>query len=290
MKLLPTRAELARACDEARASGHRVGLVPTMGALHDGHLSLVDAARAHASFVVVTIFVNPTQFGPHEDLARYPRDLDGDLARCAARGVDAVFVPAESEMYAPGHATTVHVARITETLCGPQRPGHFDGVATIVTKLFALTAPCDAIFGRKDYQQLAVIRRLATDLDLRVGVHGAPIVREPDGLAMSSRNRYLAPSDRARALALARGLSAASHAFEAGERRAGILRDRAHAPVLAAFDRVDYVDVCDPETLRVLGADETTGERALVAAAARLGGTRLIDNVVMGEEKPPLAG
>lgn len=283
-----TRAELALSCDDARATGRRVGVVPTMGALHEGHLSLFDAARAHASFLVATIFVNPTQFGPHEDLDRYPRDLEGDVARCASRGVDLVFAPSSSEMYADGHATTVHVGRITDVLCGPHRPGHFDGVATIVAKLLALCAPCDAVFGRKDYQQLVVIRQLVRDLDLRVAVHGSATVREHDGLAMSSRNRYLAPADRDRALAIARGLTAVSHAFAGGERDAATLRAIARAPIDASFDHVDYVDVCDPDTLRVLGTGDRTGARALVAAAARLGTTRLIDNVVLGEEPPPI--
>ena len=273
------------ACNEARASGHRVALVPTMGALHDGHLSLVTEARQRgATWVATSIFVNPTQFGPTEDLARYPRDLDGDVAKLSTVGTTAVFAPNADAMYPAGERTRVRVNGITDVLCGPFRPVHFEGVATIVAKLFAITGPCLAIFGRKDYQQLQVIRRLATDLFLPVEVIGQPTVRESDGLAMSSRNAYLSPDDRKKALALINGLRSAVALFNNGERNAGILRRAVRTPVQAVATAIDYVDLADPDSLDIHPDDATVGDRALVAIAAHLGSTRLIDNVVLGEE------
>ena len=273
--------------DRARREGLRVGLVPTMGALHDGHLSLVREAKERAGFVAATIFVNPTQFGPKEDLARYPRDLDGDVAKLETVGCDAVLSPPVEQMYPPGERTRVAVGGLGDTLCGPHRPGHFEGVATVVTKLFAIAGDHTAVFGRKDYQQLAIIRRLATDLLLPVTVVGVRTVRDPDGLAMSSRNAYLSSTERERALSLSRGLRAAHALFSAGERSASALRAAAHAPVQASADGIDYVDVADPDTLRVHANGEVVGERALIAIAARIGTTRLIDNVVAGEEGAP---
>jgi pantoate--beta-alanine ligase len=257
-----------------------------MGALHAGHLALAREARSRAAFVVASIFVNPTQFGPKEDLGRYPRDLEGDMAKLATEGVDAVFAPEASEIYPPGEATRVHVARLTEPLCGTTRPGHFEGVATVVAKLFGLVGPSVAVFGTKDYQQLLVIRRMARDLFLPVEVVGLRTIREPDGLAMSSRNAYLSPDERVRALALVQGLDAAAKAFASGERRARQLERLAREPVDRAATSVDYVDVRDPETLASL--DRETGARALVAIACRIGSTRLIDNLVLGEDPSPL--
>jgi pantoate--beta-alanine ligase len=278
-----------------------------MGALHAGHVSLVAEARRRAGgFVAVTVFVNPTQFGPGEDLARYPRTLDRDMAACAEAGAAGVFAPEAGAMYPPGDETRVRVGATAAPLCGAHRPGHFEGVATIVTKLFALAGPCVAVFGRKDYQQIQVIRRLASDLFLPVEVVGAPTVREPDGLAMSSRNAYLSPDARGAAAAIPRALADACRAFAAGERRAGALAGIARARVEAmagALDdparpataeprpvSIDYVEVADPETLRVLGPGEEAGARALLALAVRVAGTRLIDNVVLGEEGPPVPG
>jgi pantoate--beta-alanine ligase len=278
---------LRETCDAARARGGTVGFVPTMGALHDGHLALVRAARARASFVVCSIFVNPTQFGPNEDLARYPRDLEGDVEKLA--GVDAVFAPDAHAMYVEGERTRVRVDELTASLCGPHRPGHFEGVATIVAKLFALVGPCKAIFGKKDFQQLAVIRRMARDLFFPVEVVGYPIVREPEGLAMSSRNAYLSADERRRALGLSRGLDAAARAFGAGERRAGALRALAAAEVEAVATSTDYVTIADPDTIAPLADDTTCPDRALLAIACRIGTTRLIDNVVLGEDPPPLS-
>jgi pantoate--beta-alanine ligase len=285
LRVVRTPEEARAACDEARARGERVALVPTMGALHDGHLSLVGEARRRAQFVLVSIFVNPTQFGPHEDLARYPRDLEGDLRKLAPGGANAVFAPAAEVMYPPDEQTRVHVGALAEPLCGPFRPGHFEGVATVVAKLFAVAAPCVAVFGRKDYQQLLVVRRMARDLLLPVEVVGCPIVREADGLAMSSRNAYLSPDERARALAIVRGLDDAARAFAAGERAARALERVARASVERAATSIDYVAARDADSLAAI---ERVDDRAVLAVACRVGGTRLIDNVVLGEDAPPL--
>ena len=288
MQLLREPLDFRRACDDARALGLSVGLVPTMGALHEGHAALIREARKHADFVAVSVFVNPTQFGPNEDLARYPRTLEKDAEMCAAAGASLVFAPTEGVMYPPGDETRVRVGATAADLCGAFRPNHFEGVATVVAKLFALTGACAAVFGRKDYQQLQVIKRFTTDLFLPVTIVGLRTVREPDGLAMSSRNAYLSPEQRRAALAIPRGLTAAASAFAAGERRAGALAALARAEVAAIATSIDYVDVADPDSVRVLGAAELVSERALLALAIRLGGARLIDNMVLGEEPPPL--
>jgi pantoate--beta-alanine ligase len=285
LRVVRTPEEARGACDAARARGQRVALVPTMGALHDGHLSLVGEARRRASFVVVSVFVNPTQFGPSEDLARYPRDLEGDLRKVTPAGANAVFAPEPSAMYPPGEQTRVRVGALVEPLCGRFRPGHFEGVATVVAKLFVVAAPCIAVFGRKDYQQLLVVRRMARDLLLPVEVVGCPIVREPDGLAMSSRNAYLTPEDRARALAIVHGLDAAARAFAAGERAARVLERLAREPVETVASSIDYVEARDADSL---GAIDRVEDRAVLATACRIGATRLIDNVVLGEDAPPL--
>lgn len=286
-RVIESAAEFRDACEGVRRGGERLGLVPTMGALHQGHLALVEEARRRAAIVAVTIFVNPTQFGPNEDFARYPRRLEQDVERCGAAGASLVFAPPTSEMYPPGERTRVSVSGLTDALCGPHRPGHFEGVATIVTKLFAVAGACVAVFGRKDYQQLKVIERMARDLLLPVEVVGLPTVRDADGLALSSRNAYLSAEERQRALALSRGLSAASHAFRAGERRAGTLRSLALTQIEPAASRIDYVTVADPDTLAPLPDDERTGERALLATAVFVEKTRLIDNLVLGEEESP---
>ena len=288
MRVVTTAREMRAACDAARATPARVGLVPTMGALHRGHASLIEQAARRAGFVAVSIFVNPTQFGPHEDLARYPRTLDADVELARAAGASLVFAPPPGEMYPPGDETRVRVGKTADHLCGPHRPGHFEGVATVVAKFFAITGPCLAAFGRKDYQQLRVVARMIADLHLPVELVPVPTERESDGLALSSRNRYLSPGDRDRALAIARGLAAAVRAFEAGERRAGALRELARGPVAASFDSVDYVEVADADTVVPLDDDADAGRRALLAVAARLGTTRLIDNVVLGEDAAPL--
>jgi len=277
-----TPEQARAACDAARARGARVGLVPTMGALHDGHLALVREAQKHAEFVVCSVFVNPTQFGPNEDFSRYPRDLASDVAKL--EGASAVFAPEVSAMYPPGDETRVRVGPLAAHLCGPHRPGHFEGVATVVTKLFAIVGPCTAVFGKKDYQQLAVLRRVATDLLLPVKVVGYPIVREADGLAMSSRNAYLSADERTRALALSRGLSAAARAFASGERKAGALRGLVLAEVERAATSVDYVTLADADALVPFDDGADVGARAVLAIACRIGTTRLIDNLVLGED------
>lgn len=274
---------MREACDGARARGLRVGFVPTMGALHEGHLRLLDEARRRADFVALSIFVNPLQFGPKEDLARYPRTFDADVTNARERGVDVVFAPHAEELYPPAFSTKVRVEGVTEVLEASFRPGHFEGVTTVVTKLLNIVGPCTAIFGRKDYQQWKVVERLARDLDLPAEIIGHPTVREPDGLALSSRNRYLAPEERVRALGISRGLREASRLFDGGERRARILEEAVREQVVATFDRVDYVSIADPETLQPVEA--AAGERALIAVAAHLGKTRLIDNAVLGEDR-----
>jgi pantoate--beta-alanine ligase len=280
-------SELREACDKARVRGLTVGFVPTMGALHEGHLALAREARKRASFVVCSIFVNPTQFGPNEDLARYPRDLEGDVRKLEGVGVDLVFAPKPEAIYLPGERTRVRVDELTAHLCGPHRPGHFEGVTTVVAKLFALVGPSVAVFGKKDFQQLAVIRRMARDLFFPVEVVGHPIIREPDALAMSSRNAYLSPDERKRALGLSRGLAAAAHAFAKGERRAGVLRELAEREIVPVASSIDYVAVADVDSLAPLPDGQTTPDKALLAVACRIGGTRLIDNVVLGEDPAP---
>ncbi|MGH7281303.1 MAG: pantoate--beta-alanine ligase [Polyangiaceae bacterium] len=278
--------ELREACDSVRKSG-QIGFVPTMGALHEGHLSLVRGARARADFVVASIFVNPTQFGPNEDFERYPRDEGGDMKKLASAGASLLFAPDTNAMYAAGEETRVRVGALAEHLCGPFRPGHFEGVATIVAKLFGLVGESVAVFGRKDYQQLRILQRIATDLFFPVEVVGMPIVREADGVAMSSRNAYLSPADRERARGLSAGLSHAWREFEKGERDAETLRNAALTEVMQVADRIDYVSVVDADSLQPIA--EKIGARALVAIACHIGKTRLIDNVVLGEDPDPRA-
>lgn len=286
--LYTTVAEFRDACERVRAAGRRLGLVPTMGALHAGHLSLVAQARARADSVAVTLFVNPTQFSPGEDFARYPRDLDADLRSCEDAGVDLVFSPAKEEMYPPGEATRVRVASLERGLCGRSRPGHFEGVASIVCKLFNVAGPCLAVFGRKDYQQLKLIERMAKDLLMPVEVDGAPTVRDDDGLALSTRNGYLSSAEREQARAIPRALSRAVALHVAGERHAARLLGAARSPLTDAALDVEYVELVDPEHLTPVGAESRVAERVLLAIAARAGTTRLIDNVVLGEEPAPL--
>ena len=286
LTIVRTPAELREACNFARKSG-KIGFVPTMGALHDGHLSLVRAARARADFVVASIFVNPTQFGPNEDFARYPRDEIGDTKKLASAGANLLFAPDASAMYPAGEETRVRAGRLAEHLCGPFRPGHFEGVATVVAKLFGLVGEGVAVFGRKDYQQLKILQRVATDLFFPVEVVGMPIVREPDGVAMSSRNAYLSTADRERARGLSSGLSQTWRAFERGERDAETLRNLALSEVMQVADRIDYVSVVDADSLQPIS--QKVDAKALVAIACHIGKTRLIDNVVLGEDPDPRA-
>jgi pantoate--beta-alanine ligase len=287
--IVASPSEFRETCEAARRQrGRPVGFVPTMGALHEGHLALVREAKRRVPFVAVSIFVNPMQFGPNEDFGRYPRDLVSDVAKLASVGADAVFAPDPLAMYPEGEQTRVRAGALAEPLCGRFRPGHFEGVATVVAKLFALAGPSVAVFGKKDYQQLAILRRVATDLFFPVEIVGHPIVREADGLALSSRNAYLSAAERERALALSRGLAFAWRAFHAGERSAGALRTLVHAEVEKAADSIDYVEVTDADSLAPYAGAALVGARALIAIACRIGATRLIDNVVVGEDPAPV--
>ena len=270
------------------SAGERIAFVPTMGFLHDGHLSLVDHARSIGDKVVVSIFVNPTQFGPNEDLEQYPRDLERDLRALGERGAHVVFIPAEKEIYPPGFATSVAVRGLTDGLCGASRPVHFGGVATVVTKLFNLIQPDAAVFGQKDYQQLQVIRRLTRDLNLPIEIVGAPTVRESDGLAMSSRNAYLSTDERRAAPALHAALAEVGERFRAGERHGQTLLDHATS-IIEKYPclRIDYLQLIDPEDLTYLvdGPESMLPERVHEALAVFAGSTRLIDNMRISEDQ-----
>jgi pantoate--beta-alanine ligase len=279
MRELTTPAAMREWADRTRAAARRIGLVPTMGYLHDGHLSLVAEARRRADVCVTSIFVNPLQFGANEDLARYPRDLDRDRAALAAAGVEALYLPSADGMYPIGFQTEVSVSKVGNGLCGRSRPGHFRGVATVVAKLFNAVKPHVAVFGQKDFQQLAVIRRMAADLDLGIEVIGVPTVREADGLAMSSRNAYLSASERTAARSLSRALAGGRAAFAAGERRAAAVLARVRAVLSAEpLARIDYAELVDADTIEAV---ETIDRPALLALAVFIGRTRLIDNVVL---------
>ncbi|WP_337998164.1 pantoate--beta-alanine ligase [Oleispirillum naphthae] len=271
-------AELRARIADWRAKGQSVGLVPTMGALHEGHLSLVRAAQKVVNRVVVSIFVNPTQFGPSEDLAAYPRREEEDRAKLASAGAALAFVPTVEEMYPRGFSTAISVSGVSEGLCGASRPGHFAGVATVVGKLLLQVTPDVAAFGEKDYQQLQVIRRLVRDLDIPVTVLGVPTVREEDGLAMSSRNAYLSAEERAAAPALYRALKDAAAAIEGGMAVADALAAGRQAILSAGFAAIDYLELRAADGLAPM---ETTGRPGRLLAAARLGRTRLIDNVAV---------
>jgi pantoate--beta-alanine ligase len=284
METVTTVAELQRRLAAARRGGRTVGFVPTMGALHEGHLSLVRRAGAENDDVVVSVFVNPRQFGPGEDFERYPREPEHDAALLEGAGARYLFLPSVEEIYPPGFATTVSVDSLAEMMCGLSRPGHFAGVATVVARLFGIVGECRAYFGEKDYQQLAIVKRMARDLALPVEVTACETVREPDGLAMSSRNVYLTDAQRAAAPALSRALEAAARAIREGEREPGSVRREA----LAVLDAeplwtIEYVEVRDAETLADVGR---VAAPVVIAAAGRLGKTRLIDNVVVAPPEP----
>ncbi|HST05126.1 MAG TPA: pantoate--beta-alanine ligase [Chloroflexia bacterium] len=272
-----------RALHAALAPSDTVGFVPTMGYLHPGHISLVEMARRENSVVAVSIFVNPTQFGPNEDFSRYPRDPERDLAMLGEAGVDWVFTPSVDEMYPKGFSTYVDVREITRRLEGEMRPGHFTGVATVVAKLFNIVQPTRAYFGQKDAQQVAVLRKMVADLAFPLQVVVASTLREPDGLAMSSRNIYLAPDERQAALCLSRALHAASALWGKGERRGSGLREAMQAVISAEpLARPDYLSVANPLTLEELD-DTGAATAALASLAVRIGKTRLIDNLVLGD-------
>ncbi len=280
VEIVKTPSAMRARSDAWRVAGKRIAFVPTMGYLHDGHVSLLEEGRRRGDILVLSIFVNPTQFGPKEDLSRYPRDLEGDLAKAERAGVDVAYVPDAASMYPDGYQTFVEVERLQQGLCGASRPGHFRGVATVVLKLLNIVQPTVALFGMKDYQQLQVIRRMARDLDVSSEIVGMPIVREPDGLAMSSRNAYLSADERSRALALSRALGAAHSAFTGGERDAPTLLAKARQLVDAgAGVRLDYLELRDGESLELLSGEVI--RPAVMAIAAFVGNTRLIDNLLL---------
>ena len=279
MDVLETIEQMRAACQAAKQQGKRLGFVPTMGALHEGHLSLVRGAKARCDVVAASIFVNPTQFGPNEDFSKYPRSFERDRELLEKEGVELLFAPSVEEMYPRGAVTFVTVEGLSERLCGKSRPGHFRGVTTVVAKLFHITQPDFAFFGQKDAAQVAIIRRMVRDLNLDVEIVACPIVREADGLAMSSRNAYLSPQERNSALVLSRSLTQMKTLFEQGEQCAAKLG----AAGRQIFEeepsvRLDYIEIVSPETLEPV---EHINHPALVAVAAFVGGTRLIDNIVL---------
>jgi len=272
-------AAMRARAEDLRRDGRRIAVVPTMGALHEGHLALVRHARARADVVILTIFVNPTQFGPKEDLSRYPRDEAGDLAKARPAGIDLAFCPSAEAMYPAGSQTFIEVRELQQPLCGASRPGHFAGVATVVSKLFHITRPHLAVFGEKDYQQLAIIRRMVRDLDFGIEIQGVPIVREADGLALSSRNAYLSAEERRAATVLHRALQSARAATLSGERRGPALEALMAAEVGGeSLVRLQYAAAVDPATLRPVPVAKA---RVLLALAVHVGATRLIDNLLV---------
>jgi pantoate--beta-alanine ligase len=279
MRICNTIEDMRAACRLARSGGKRLGFVPTMGALHEGHLALVRAARSSCDAVAASIFVNPTQFGPNEDLAKYPRSFERDRDLLASEGVELLFAPTVEEMYPAGAVTWITVEELSNKLDGRSRPGHFRGVTTVVAKLFHIVEPDVAFFGQKDAAQVAIIRRMVRDLDFPVEIVACPIVREADGLAMSSRNAYLDPQQRKQALALQRALMRLKRSWEAGERDAGKLLAEGREEVAGEKSiRLDYFEIVDPDSL---DAVETAANGVLVAVAAFVGSTRLIDNIVL---------
>jgi pantoate--beta-alanine ligase len=278
MRVVRTIADLRVLLKTLREKGKRIGFVPTMGFLHEGHGTLIRQSAARCDATVVSIFVNPTQFGPSEDLANYPRDLERDQSLCLETGASVLFLPEDAEIYPTGFQTHVEPGRLADPLCGKFRPGHFRGVVTVVSKLFNIVQPDLAFFGQKDYQQTVVIRRMARDLNMPVDVVVVPTVREADGLALSSRNAYLDEDARKRALCLSQGLLAAKNAFERGDRDAAALKKTARA-LIAGVDRIQYLEMVDAQTLEALkGPLDRT---AVLAVAAYVGSTRLIDNVIL---------
>jgi len=283
MEILRTIDRMRSWSRDQEAGGHRIALVPTMGYFHEGHLSLMRTAAATGARVVVSLFVNPIQFGPNEDLESYPRDFDRDAESAARAGAAVLFAPGAEEMYPDGFQTSVTVDHLTRPLCGRSRPGHFSGVTTVVCKLFNIVRPHLAVFGRKDYQQLAVVRRMVRDLNMDVEIIAHPIVREEDGLAMSSRNSYLDSGMREKALCLVRGLDLARSLFRAGERDPDILIGQVEELIRQTPDTaIDYVSLVDPDTLHTVNQAQ---ENSLLALAVVIGGrVRLIDNTVLGEQ------
>ncbi len=280
MELIKSVAEMAELGRKWRAENKRVGLVPTMGYLHEGHLELAKQAVAENDLTVISIFVNPIQFGANEDLDVYPRDLEGDLAKAESVGVKYAFAPEAADMYPTGFATTMDVAGVTQTLCGASRKGHFQGVCVVLSKLFNLVQPYRAYFGQKDGQQLAVVRKLAQDLNMPVEICGVPIVREADGLAKSSRNVYLDEECRKQALVLSQSLQVAKRLYDEGERDAGLIKAAVQAHIeTAPLAQIEYVELVDAVTMQPVLKPE---KPAMLALAVRFKTTRLIDNIILG--------
>ena len=279
MEIIQTVQDMQQWSDAVRATGQIIAFVPTMGFLHEGHLALMRAGIKHSDRLVISIFVNPTQFGPNEDLDLYPRDEEGDLKKAESVGVDIVFMPSVEEMYPEGSQTFVRVEKLPLHLCGLSRPGHFDGVTTVVAKLFNIVKPHIAVFGQKDYQQLSVISRMVMDLNMDIQIIGAPTHREPDGLAMSSRNSYLSEEERKSALCLKKSMDLAMELFRGGENRADVIK-KAICSLIQNHPRtkIDYVNLCDPVTLDDV---EILSEDTLLALAVHVGKTRLIDNCIL---------
>ncbi|MBN1276631.1 MAG: pantoate--beta-alanine ligase [Deltaproteobacteria bacterium] len=281
MEIIEKVSQMQRTSEALRASGYLIAFVPTMGFLHEGHIELMRTGKKHADKLVVSIFVNPTQFGPNEDFNQYPRDTEGDLDKSLSAGADIVLFPPVEEMYPEGFQTEVLVKELPDHLCGLSRPGHFDGVTTVVAKLFNIVKPHIAVFGRKDYQQLAVIRRMVKDLNMDLEIIDVGTVREADGLAMSSRNKYLNSEERKSALCLKKSMEMAEKMFKQGQRDARIIKKEMESLIRShPFTDIDYISLCDPETLEEI---HTSGTEVLVALAVRVGKTRLIDNCTLGQ-------
>ncbi|UCG65679.1 MAG: pantoate--beta-alanine ligase [Deltaproteobacteria bacterium] len=281
MEIIEKIAVMQETSEKWRRDGALIVLVPTMGFLHEGHVELLRVGRQKGDRLIMSLFVNPTQFGPQEDYQTYPSDTEGDLEKARSVGVDAVFMPTADEMYPDRSQTTVNVEEITQYLCGESRPGHFAGVTTVVAKLFNITKPHLAIFGEKDYQQLAVIKQMVRDLDMDIDIAGVPSVREQDGLAMSSRNSYLSAEERLSALSLKKGLDLASALVATGEKDAGKIKNSVRELILNhPFTEIDYITICDAEKLTDI---ERVDGPSLLALAVRVGKARLIDNVILRE-------
>ena len=279
MEIIESPEQMQDRSEALRLARHTISLVPTMGYLHEGHLELMRVGKKHSNKLIISIFVNPSQFGPNEDLDQYPRDTAGDLEKAREVGVDVVFLPSAQEMYPEGFQTNVQVKGITEQLCGISRPGHFEGVTTVVAKLFNITKPHMAVFGQKDFQQLTVISQMVMDLNMDIQIVGVPTVRDPDGLATSSRNKFLNEEERISALSLKKSLDLAVEMFRGSERDAGVIQKAIESLILShPHTEIGYVTLCNPVTLKDI---ETITDEALLALAVRVGATRLIDNCVL---------
>ena len=279
IEIIETVGMMQEKAEQIRLSGKKIGLFPTLGFLHEGHLELIRHGRRRADILVMSLFVNPTQFGPNEDFDKYPRDIEGDIKKAQGEGADVVFLPSPKEMYPEGFQSSVNVEKVTGFLCGKSRPGHFEGVATVVAKLFNIVKPHFALFGQKDFQQLAVIKRMVKDLNFDIEIIQVPTVREPDGLAMSSRNKYLNPEERKSALCLKKAMDMAVNMAGKGESHSEKIVASLEQLILSfPFTSIDYINICDPETLEDV---DILKDKSLLALAVRVGGTRLIDNCLI---------